>query len=252
MFLRGVWEAGKNNFSRLSFPMVHKGRGNWISLTSVKKLSLLCFPAGWSRTEALTSPEPLRNQEVLQAPADSLRPQERNCRGWPWISCSGEILFEHASPPSSSSIPSAITQMSLAPTGRSYEWKWNQGRGCSTPFLLCCCLIRWCWLILCIASQWKEPSRSVGMGLKELKAMNYFLLQRAFHLYKLLPPSVPFWDIISPQSVSVASSVASAKNSRQKQKNYKKKSWMCSPEIFSTLKQPQWEVIFRTGLLTCH
>lgn len=86
--------------------------------------------------------------------------------------------------------------MSLASMGKSYEWKQNQGRGCWTPFLLCRCLIRWCWLILCITSHWKEPSRSVRMGLKELKAMNYFLLQRAFHLYKLLPSSVPFWGYI--------------------------------------------------------
>lgn len=126
----------------------------------------------------------------------------RNCRRWPWISSWGEIPFEHASPPSCSDIPSAITQMSLASMGKSYEWKQNQGRGCWTPFLLCCCLIRWCWLILCITSQWKEPSRSVRMGLKELKAMNYFLLQRAIHLYKLLPSSVPFWDYI-PHKMSL-------------------------------------------------
>lgn len=106
------------------------------------------------------------------------------------------IPFEHASPQGHFSIPNAITPMSLASMGKSYEWKWNQDRGCWTPFLLCCCLIRWCWLILCITSQWKEPSRSVRMGLKELKAMNYFLLQRAFHLYKLLPSSAPFWDYI--------------------------------------------------------
>lgn len=47
---------------------------------AVQQVSLLSFPAGWSRIKALTSPELLRNKEVLQLLVDSLGPQD-DCSG---------------------------------------------------------------------------------------------------------------------------------------------------------------------------
>lgn len=99
-------------------------------------LSFPSFSEGWSRIKDLKSPQLLRNQEVLQLPADSHRTQE-DCFG---IETAQDDLefppqvqnsFKYASPHTHSDISNAINKMSLlhlVSMGKSYEWKLNQGR----------------------------------------------------------------------------------------------------------------------------
>jgi len=94
------------------------------------------FSEGWSGIKALKSPELLRNQEVLQLPADSHRTQD-HCFGTETMQDDLESPSQvqnsckYASPHTCSDISNAITKMSLlhlVSMGKSYEWKLNQGR----------------------------------------------------------------------------------------------------------------------------